>query len=105
MRHPLRGVHTDVVLIHGDTKLFQRLLSLSLNLLCALHLLFPGLVQALHELLARLQLVLQLRLRDCFDRPILCLVSDLLLRCWDRWVENSLGARTRNPCWKFKHIK
>lgn len=103
MGHPLRRVHTHVVLLDCDTELLKGLFSLVLNLLRALHLLLPGLVQALHKLLARLQLVLQLCLRDRLDRPILRLVRNFLLRCWDSWVEDSLGACTGNPCCWFKN--
>ena len=89
-------MHAHVVLVDRDTQLLECLLSLALDLLCALHLLLPRLVQTLHELLARLQLLLQLRLRDRLDRPILCLVRDLLLGCGDLGIVNRLTRRSRN---------
>ena len=79
VRHPLRGVHTYVVLLDSNTELLERLLSFVLHILRALHLLLPSLVQALHELLTRLQLFLELRFRDSPDRTVLGLVRDLLL--------------------------
>ena len=77
--HPLRGVHTYVVLLDSNTELLERLLSFVLHILRALHLLLPSLVQALHEFLTGLQLFLELRFGDSPDRTVLGLVRDLLL--------------------------
>ena len=92
MRHLLGRMNANQILLNMNPQLLQSLLPLLLNLLSPRHLLLPRLVQTLHELLARLQLLLQLRLRDRLDRPILRLVRDLLLGRGDCRVEDGFRA-------------
>ena len=94
--HSLRRMYANVVLVNRDTQLFKRLLALLLHLLRPLHLLLPGFVETLHELLTRLQLFLQLRFRHSLDCAILRLVRDLLLGCGDLGIVNRLTRRSRN---------
>ena len=89
-------MHAHVILVNGDAEFLERLLSLPLDFLRALHLLFPGLVQTLHQLLARLQLLLKLCLGDGLDCTILGLVRDLLLRRGDLGIEDGLVTGSRN---------
>ena len=77
--HPLRGVYAHVVLVDRDTKLLEHLFTLPLNLLRVLHLLLSRLVETLHELLACLQLVLQLCLHNGLNGTVFGLVRNFLL--------------------------
>ena len=90
--HPLRGVYAHVVLVDCNTKLFKRLFALLLNLLHALHLLLPRLVETLHEFFAGFQLVLKFGFGDSLDGTILSLICDFLLRSRNLGIENGLSC-------------
>lgn len=88
-------VDSHHILIDRDPKFLQRLFSFFLHLLGSLHLLLPRFVQALHELLTGIHLVLEFGLRHCPDLTVLRLERDLLFLWWDHWIENILGRATR----------
>jgi hypothetical protein len=91
MRHLLRREHPDVVLLDGDPEFLERLLTLDVHLLRLPHLLLERLRDALHQLLARLHLVLQLGFCHGLERAVLGLVGDLLLLGRNRRVEGTFA--------------
>lgn len=89
----LRRVDANVVLLYRDTQLLQRLFALFLHFLRPRHLILPCLVQALHQFLTGLHLLLQFGFGDGLDLAVFRLVGDPLFLGGYSGIEGVLRAR------------
>lgn len=93
-------MHPHIILLHRDPQLLQRLLPLLLHLLRPCHLLLPRLIQVVHQLLTRLQLLLQFRLGDFLDRAVFGFVLHDLLFGRDFGIPGVFGGRALDAGWR-----
>lgn len=88
-------MYADIVFLDADAQSLKSLLALHLNDLGVVQLLLPGCVDLGHQLLALLQLFLQVGLGDLLNFTSARLVSDQLLLRRYAWVPRRLASRPR----------